>query len=74
MQTREFQAKGVNFNENACQIVNNQIIMNGKQLTNSPDLKKKPVLVNGCEVFYLSDANSRRGAFTIKKINSCNTF
>jgi len=63
-----------NFNENACQIVNNQIIMNGKQLTNSPDLKKKPVLVNGCEVFYLSDANSRRGAFTIKKINSCNTF
>jgi hypothetical protein len=54
-----------------CKIDDNQIVIDGKQLTHTPALKKKPVLVNGCEVYYLTDSNSRRGAFTIKKINIC---
>lgn len=62
------------FDENSCSIINNQIVLNGKQITNTPALKKKPVLVNNCEVFYLTDSKSRRGAFTIKKVNICNTF
>lgn len=62
------------FNEEVCHIIDNQIVMDGKQLTNSPDVKKKPVLVNDCEVFYLTDSRSRRGAFTIKKLNICNAF
>ncbi|MBC2843627.1 glycosyltransferase family 87 protein [Winogradskyella flava] len=56
----------------ACKVENNQIVMKRKQITNTPALKKKPVLVNGCEVYYLTDSNSRRGAFTIKKLNICN--
>jgi len=60
------------FNTFSCNIENNQIILNGKQLTDDTSLKKKPVLVNNCEVYYLTDARSRRGAFTIKKIKVYN--
>lgn len=57
------------FNTSACKLVNNQIVLNGEQLTNDPSLKKKPVLINSKEVYYLTDSQSRRGAFTLKKIN-----
>ena len=62
------------FDEAACSIVNNQIEVNGKQLTDTADLKKKPILINDCEVFFLTDSRSRRGAYTIKKIDICNSF
>lgn len=61
------------FNETICKIEANQIIYNGKPITNTAALKKKPVLVNDCEIYYLTDANSRRGAYTLKKINICNS-
>ena len=57
-----------NFDEISCNIINNQIELNGKQITNDPSLKKKPILINNSEVYYLTDSRSRRGAFTIKKI------
>jgi hypothetical protein len=60
------------FDTFSCNIENNQIILNGKQLTDDTSFKKKPVLVNNCEVYYLTDARSRHGAFTIKKIEVCN--
>ena len=59
------------FDELTCVIKDNQIQYNGLQITNDASIKKKPVLVNDCEVYYLTDANSRRGAFTLKKINIC---
>jgi len=64
--------KLTNFDTDSYTIENNQITHNGLQITNDPSLKKKPVLVNDCEVYYLTDSKSRRGAFTIKKINICN--
>ena len=57
------------FDNTACTIIENQIFIHGKQLTDNSALKKNPVLVNNNEVYYLSDFNSRRGAFTLKKIN-----
>lgn len=51
-----------------CFIKNNQIFYNNKQLTFDYSLKKKPLLINNSSVYYLTDLNSRRGAFTIKKI------
>ena len=59
------------FNTQSCSLVDNQIMLDGKQITNTPALKKKPVLINECEIYYLTDSRSRRGAFTIKKINVC---
>jgi len=60
------------FDSESCKIENNQIMLNGKQLTEDASLKKKPVLINDCEIYYLTDSRSRRGAFTIKKLNICN--
>ena len=60
------------FEKDRCKLIDNQIYVDGKQLTQSSELKKKPVLVNECEVYYLGDRLSRRGAFTLKKIDICN--
>lgn len=57
------------FDENSCELDNNQIMLNGQTLTDNYSLKKKPVLVNNKEVYYLTDHRSRRGAFTLKKIS-----
>jgi hypothetical protein len=57
------------FDKTACTIENNQILYHGKPITNDPSLKKKPVLINNSEVYYLTDSKSRRGAFTLKKIH-----
>ncbi|EDP71041.1 hypothetical protein FBALC1_01117 [Flavobacteriales bacterium ALC-1] len=59
------------FDKDICRIEDNQIVYNGMQITNDTSLKKKPVLVNDCEIYYLTDSKSRRGAFTIKKIRIC---
>lgn len=57
------------FDENICEFYNNQILLNKQILTDDFSLKKKPVLINNNEVYYLTDHRSRRGAFTLKKIN-----
>ena len=54
-----------------CKVIDNQIFIDGKQVTHNAALKKKPVLINNCEVYYLSDYNSRRGAYTLRKISTC---
>lgn len=61
------------FDEELVEIKDNQVYFKGQQVTANTSLKKKPVLVNDCEIYYLSDYRSRRGAFTIKKVNVCNT-
>lgn len=59
------------FDSTTCNIKNNQVYYKKVQLTSNNAIKKKPVLINGCEVFYLTDHHSRRGAFTLKKFNVC---
>jgi len=56
------------FDEESCVIKDDQILFRGVKITDDPSLKKKPVLVNDSDIFYLTDANSRRGVFTLKKI------
>ncbi len=55
------------FNENILEIKGNQILLDEKVILEDYSLKKKPVLVNNTEVYYLTDHHSRRGAYTIKK-------
>ena len=57
------------FNEDVSEINGNQIVLNGKVLIDDYSLKKKPVLVNNNEVYYLTDHRSRRGAYTLKKVS-----
>jgi hypothetical protein len=57
------------FNEEVSEIIGNQIILDEKVLIDDYSLKKKPVLINNNEVYYLTDHRSRRGAYTLKKIN-----
>ncbi len=59
------------FEPERCELRDNQIFLDGKQITFNSELKKKPVLVNSCEIYYLGDRLSRRGAYTLKKINTC---
>lgn len=61
------------FDTHSCTIKNNQIFVNGNQITSDNGLKKKPVLINDCDVYFLTDHFSRRGAYTLKKINICST-
>jgi len=60
------------FDTSRVTLLENQVYIDGRQITTTNELKKKPVLVNACEVYYLGDRMSRRGAFTLKKINICN--
>lgn len=60
------------FDSTRCELINNQIYFDQKQITHDPSLKKKPILISECEVVYLTDRNSRRGTFTLKKMNVCN--
>jgi len=57
------------FNEGVSEINGNQIVLNGKVLIDDYSLKKKPVLINNNEIYYLTDHRSRRGAYTLKKMN-----
>ncbi|WP_258101660.1 glycosyltransferase family 87 protein [Marinoscillum pacificum] len=52
-----------------CSIRNNQIYLDNNQITFDPSLKKKPMIINNEDIYYLTDRRSRRGAFTLKKIN-----
>ena len=59
----------LSFQENGLEINDNQILMDKKVILEDYSLKKKPVLVNDKEVYYLTDHHSRRGAYTIKKVS-----
>lgn len=59
------------FDESAITIKEHQLFLGDKQLTFNTSLKKQPVLVNDCMVYFLTDHHSRRAAFTIKEINIC---
>ncbi len=59
----------LSFNENILEIKGNQILIDEKVILEDYSLKKKPVLVNNTEVYYLTDHHSRRGAYTLKKIS-----
>jgi len=56
------------FDTTACTLQHGQVYLHEKQITFDPALKKKPVLINKKEVYFLSDFNSRRGVFTLKKL------
>ena len=56
------------FNEDISGIKKNQIVLEEKVILEDYSLKKKPVLVNNKEVYYLTDHRSRRGAYTLKKL------
>ena len=56
------------FDETNCEIIENQILFKNRIISNDHSLKKKPVLVNKNEIYYLTDLRSRRGAYTLKKI------
>jgi glycosyl transferase family 87 len=45
-----------------------QIYYRGKQLTRSPDVKKKPLLIDGAYIVYLSDKNRGPGFYTLRKL------
>ena len=53
---------------NELEVKNKQIYYKGKRLTNSPDAKKKPLLINGEFILYLSDKNRGPGFYTLRKL------
>lgn len=59
------------FDETSATLEDHQIIFNGEIVNLSCSLKKKPVVINQCELYFLTDHRSRRGAFTLKKITLC---
>lgn len=54
--------------EGGVELRNNQIWYQGRQLTHSPDRKAHPTLINGSEIYYLSDAQRGFGFFTLRKL------
>lgn len=50
-------------------IVNHQIYYRGQQLTYDASLKRKPVLIDGHTIFYLSDKNRGMGFYTLMQLN-----
>jgi Glycosyltransferase family 87 len=48
------------------QIVDNQIVFNGRRLTNSRSKKIKPMLINNDTIVFLSDYNKGRGFYTLR--------
>lgn len=53
---------------NQLEVKDKQIFYKGKQLTNSPDVKKKPLLIDGKFILYLSDKNRGPGFYTLRKL------
>ncbi len=54
---------------NYLSVQNNQIYFKNQPLTTSSDLKRQPTLVNGTDIFYLSDKNRGYGFYTLRKID-----
>ncbi len=57
------------FDENSIALKEHQLYKGERLIVTDESLKKKPVLVNGTRVYYLTDHHSRRGAFTLKYID-----
>lgn len=55
-------------NDRDLQVLDNQVYYQNKQVTFDNSLKSKPKLVNNSEIYFLSDYNTRRGQFTLRKI------
>lgn len=54
---------------NSVRIQNGQVYYQNRMLTNTKSNKRKPMLVNDTEVFYLSDQNRGIGFYTLMKVN-----
>ena len=63
---RSFDSDEVILRDNELYIAEERIVL-------PPSLKKNPILINDCELYFLTDHRSRRGAFTLKKVTICNT-
>lgn len=50
------------------EVRNKQIYYKGEPLTHSPDAKKKPLLIDGTFILYLSDKNRGPGFYTLRKL------
>ncbi|WP_242119391.1 glycosyltransferase family 87 protein [Aestuariivivens sediminicola] len=57
------------FEDNTVKIIDNQLFYKGKQITNEKSLKANPVLVDNKEVYFLSDYNSRRMHYALRKVS-----
>ena len=57
------------FETGIIEIIDNQLFYKDKQITSEKSLKAKPILVNGKEIYFLSDYNTRRMHYTLRKIN-----
>ena len=57
------------FETGIVEIIDNQLFYKDKQITSEKSLKAKPILVNGNEIYFLSDYNTRRMHYTLRKIN-----
>jgi hypothetical protein len=55
-------------NKNELKVIDNQVYYRGQQITFDNSLKAKPKLINNTQIYFLSDYNTRRGQFTLKKI------
>jgi hypothetical protein len=58
-----------NVDSSSVRIENGQIYYNNKRLTNTKGNKRKPLLINDKEVFYLSDQNRGIGFYTLMKVD-----
>lgn len=56
------------FDTNVVRIKDKQIYYKGMPLTNTNSNKRKPMVINGKEIFYLSDQNRGMGFYTLMKV------
>jgi hypothetical protein len=50
------------------ELINNQLVLNSKLITQSKDLKKSPLII-GQKIYYLSDFNQGYGFYTIRMLD-----
>jgi len=50
------------------ELINNQLVLNSKLITQSKDLKKSPLII-GQKIYYLSDLNQGYGFYTIRMLD-----
>jgi len=65
----EYIASIISLNTKDLFLKDNQIYYKGSKITNSADWKRKPILLNGEYIVYLSDKNRGVGFYTLRKIN-----
>lgn len=62
------QIKINSISENELEVKDNQVYYKRQQVTFDNSLKSTPKLINDSEIYFLSDYNTRRGQFTLKKV------